>query len=451
MALLERFVDDSASGGDGLDNVGTVKFTALVNATYDHTGNGEGERHLSLTSAFSTYTFVTGDRVFLKNAVGGVADKLYKIASKVDSDAILLEADSGLTADSTADVDSSPGPWTWTEHMSTAVSNHKVNVKKGAYSVGGLNQSNAGTVLLPIVVVGYKEDLGDLDSAGRTSNQQELDIADFPIVTVTGTQAPNTFSIWQNIQIIGSAVNSHLFGSTAIDFVYLINCSFVNSNSTGAGRAIRGDNFYVAVNCDFTCSGTAHVSVLDADLSAHFSNCRVNSTAADGVTINSGTVENCVIFKQGTKGSIGIEYSNVFTVADHISGNTIFNFTDGIVTDPAVPTSIPVFANNIITDCTNAIRNAHSGTADVFCIAPNNRFRDNTTADLSGFTGLNINPITTDTGGPETDYTDTSADDFTLVSGSPAKAAGVIPFTDCGGLQRAEGAGGGGASAAIVG
>lgn len=78
----------------------------LVNATYDDTGNAEGELHLSLTGAFANYTFVAGDIIYLENAVGGVADGEYAIASKVDDDAILLSADAGLTADSTADVDS---------------------------------------------------------------------------------------------------------------------------------------------------------------------------------------------------------------------------------------------------------------------------------------------------------------------------------------------------------
>jgi hypothetical protein len=70
---------------------------------------------LSSAGAFSTYTWTAGDTIYLMNAVGGVADGLYEIASKVDSDAILLVANAGLTADSTADADSSSGAFATTQ------------------------------------------------------------------------------------------------------------------------------------------------------------------------------------------------------------------------------------------------------------------------------------------------------------------------------------------------
>jgi hypothetical protein len=46
MALSEIYVDPAiaADSGDGLDLLGL----SLPNASYDHTGDGEGERHLSL-------------------------------------------------------------------------------------------------------------------------------------------------------------------------------------------------------------------------------------------------------------------------------------------------------------------------------------------------------------------------------------------------------------------
>lgn len=110
MAFTDIYVDPAvnANSGDGMND--DVR-ASLVNATYDHTGNGEGERHLSLTAGFASYTFTAGDRIYLKNAAGGVAEGSYEVASKVDDDAILLVADAGLTADSTADVDSSAGTY----------------------------------------------------------------------------------------------------------------------------------------------------------------------------------------------------------------------------------------------------------------------------------------------------------------------------------------------------
>ena len=73
-------------------------------AVYDHTGNAGGEKHLSGTGEFAGYTHASGDKIWLRNATGGVADGAYAIASKVDDNAVLLSADAGLTADAT-DVD----------------------------------------------------------------------------------------------------------------------------------------------------------------------------------------------------------------------------------------------------------------------------------------------------------------------------------------------------------
>ena len=115
MAITNVYVNPAgaADDGDGLDTVGDLITgnAGLVNATYDHTGNGEGERHLLLASAFDTYTHLTGHIIYLKNAAGGIVEGVYTIASKVDGDAILLEDDAGLTADSSADVDSADGPF----------------------------------------------------------------------------------------------------------------------------------------------------------------------------------------------------------------------------------------------------------------------------------------------------------------------------------------------------
>lgn len=125
--MAEYFV--KASGGsdsnDGLDPLGL----ALTTAAYDHTGNGEGERHLSQTDAFIGYSFTAGDQIYL-NGTGGVADGLYEIASKVDNDAILLVADAGLTGDSTSpSITSSDGPWaTIQKGFDTATAGDIVNI-----------------------------------------------------------------------------------------------------------------------------------------------------------------------------------------------------------------------------------------------------------------------------------------------------------------------------------
>jgi len=97
----------ASDSNDGRDPLGC----ALANASYDHTGGGSGERQLTAASGTPFASVQAGDYIYLVNAVGGVADGLYEIASVPSSTVILLVDDSGLTADSTSDVDSSDGPW----------------------------------------------------------------------------------------------------------------------------------------------------------------------------------------------------------------------------------------------------------------------------------------------------------------------------------------------------
>ena len=86
---------------DCTDSVGM----GLAGASFDFTGNGEGELHLSEAGAFATYTYRSGDVIALSGAAG-VPDGVYSVASRVDDDAILLTADARLTADTTSDATS---------------------------------------------------------------------------------------------------------------------------------------------------------------------------------------------------------------------------------------------------------------------------------------------------------------------------------------------------------
>lgn len=81
--------------------VGDDVSAALSGATFDYSGNADGERCLTSTGAFASYTWAQGDYIRILAATGGVAPGGYYVASKVDSDAILLLEASGLTDDAT--------------------------------------------------------------------------------------------------------------------------------------------------------------------------------------------------------------------------------------------------------------------------------------------------------------------------------------------------------------
>ena len=55
----------------------------------------------------------------------------------------------------------------------------------------------------------------------------------------------------------------------------------------------------------------------------------------------------------------------------------------------------------------------------------NSRTRDNTTPRTGFGDSLNIAEVTTDTGGPETDYVDAPNGDITLIAAAPAVDSGL--------------------------
>lgn len=430
MAYTERFVTDAASGGDGNDNLGIT----LVNATYDHTGNGEGERHLSVSAGFSSYTFTTGDEIYLLNAAGGiVVPALYVIASKVDNDAILLSANSDLTADSTADVDSSAGPWTLAESLTNAVAADSVNIQSDSgYSLGADTVSNAGTISDLIRFRGYNLVRGDLEGQGYNSDGS-LNTTNFPDITLTGALTPNAYVIFEAIDFT-AALSGEMIVSSSLDNWGVVQCRMVNTQNNSLAACIRFDINCYTINSDFECSGAAHSYLINADVLFRVIGCRFKLVAAsacvkadnDGIIIGNVFIGNSGV-------GIGITCGSSSQV---IGNNTFYNLNQGVTFPNAAMIIPPLLFNNHVTDCGEYINSLYSATADLVVLEFNNRTRDNTTPRTGVGDGINVDEITTDTGGIATDYTAAGSDDLTLISSAPGAAAAMRPFNDCGGLQR---------------
>lgn len=121
-----------------------------------------------------------------------------------------------------------------------------------------------------------------------------------------------------------------------------------------------------------------------------------------------------------------------------IHGNTIAkNSSDGINIITGA-TSLQRITDNLITDNGGHGINGVSAANAVF--DPSNRFRDNTLGNTNLATdwmtlGSIVGIVTTDTGGPETDYVGYASNDFRLINGSPAQdmiyghAAGAYQFS----------------------
>jgi hypothetical protein len=107
----------------------------------------------------------------------------------------------------------------------------------------------------------------------------------------------------------------------------------------------------------------------------------------------------------------GINFSTTTTNSMvSADGNTVFNTTDAIQIGNANFTQLVLsLSNNHLTDNSGyAVNSLYAGTANVPIMSKNNRLRDNTSGSYNGFTdwaaGGVLGDVTTDTGGPTTDF-----------------------------------------------
>lgn len=356
-----------SSGGndanDGLDPLGL----ALSGATYDHTGNGEGERHLSSAGAFSGYSFTAGDRIYLSGAAGGVAAGLYEIASKVDDDAILLAADAGLTADSTGDVDSSDGPWASPQFaFDTATAGDTVVIcADGAHSPTATVDvdTNSGASGSPISFVGAAAN-GAEDGTWATISGASLSSTD-TLIAFDGVQG---YIAFRRLRFTGGpGIGLDIaYGSNGIDFdevrfdnfadtgVYLYGgqCNFTDFEYDNNGVPFGGNS--AGTNRGSQCSfvnGSIHDNTGDGaymhGTDILFFGCRIYDNGGMGIKWQRQTylnkVLNCTIFGNTGDGiGLGSSFSGdpqPFTFLNNVisdNGGYGVNMPSAMLADPLI-------------------------------------------------------------------------------------------------------------------
>ena len=440
MAYAEKYVEQGSSGGDGNDNVGL----SLSNATYDHTG-GANELQLTSTGSFSGYTFATGDVIWLTNAAGGiVVPAQYAIAAKIDNNIITLVANAGLTGDSTADVDSTGGPWTLAEAFTNATGvSVRVNVKSNAgYTSAADTIDGVGTIVGLLCYRGYNTLIGDLENQGWNSDGT-LDVTNYPAIQCDGAitmgASGNKFMLLQNMNFTG-ALSSPLVGDAAPDHVHVIECKFTNTQNNSSAIALRLDNTCSVINCDLECSGAAHDDVLSIDSECRIIGCRIKGTETSQNLIHCqdrATIVGCMFEGPG----IGAAVSNGNPT--NIVDNTFYKLETAITLSNVTPLAISGIVNNHITDCGKYIDNLNSGSANVGILEVNNRTRANTTPRTGVGEGANVGEITTETNGESTDFVNFGSGDFHLIDAAPGQGTGTRA-KDIGAYKAADPAGGGG-------
>lgn len=295
-----------------------------------------------------------------------------------------------------------------------------------------------GTSTSPVIIRGYGTTIGD-GFQGRSGGNGALVTANMPDITYTTGRLTATGSDWviyESLQISGaSTTNTLATGSNCA----VKSCVLTHTGTGANAVALSAGASNVVFDNDLTLSGgsggTAALSAGGVDVRVVAN--RINGGPAAGVTsagVRVIVIDNLIF----ASGGIGVTIIGTGTPCV-VYGNTIVGGgSDGV--DVITGTTVLQFvANCMITD--NSGNGVDGVSAANAIFAAYNRTRDNAAAYNSATDWLaatRYGDVTTDTGGPETDYADGGSDDYSLIGTSPAKGAGWWPYRDIGALQRQE-------------
>ncbi len=324
----------------------------------------------------------------------------------------------------------------------------RFNVQEGTYNRASTDTISAGgSATSPTVFRGFKLLIGD-GHQGYTSNGSALVTTHMPlIIMASGTLISITgnWIVFESINIQGNRPGTILTLATDSE---VKSCVVTNSNTNAATAGMQINTRCKAIDCDATLTGAsgglACFTTSTGTLGVVFQGCRAHTTsttAAGFATSSAGSPHfiNCLAYKCGV--GIVINNSNVAFAGVILGCTLVGNASDGIRA-PAL-TGLAWIANNLITD--------NGGYGITGSTSPaalhNNRFRDNTSGAISigadWATATSYGHVTTDAGGPETDYVDYANDDYRLVASSPAVGAGLPAPTSIGCFQRSAASGSG--------
>ena len=321
------------------------------------------------------------------------------------------------------------GEWTLAEAFAGAATGDRVNILSGNYSSGAVTLSAAGTAVSNITYRGYASSIGDLDSVQRGATGT-LVTTNFPVITCTGIIQSLGYTNFKNLSFTG-ALSSVLLGNTTADDWGLISCSVLNTQNNAAAACVGYDNTCYMIDCDVSCTGAAHGTLIDADAQFTMIGCRLKATANSNFVSPNDIVaiNNVFIGNAATPIGAGL-YINVFSGGTNpvIHGNTFL----GLVTAISLPNEapgglIPFIGNNHITDCTTYLNNRYSATASTAVVEYFNRTRDNGTARTGIGDGVLQAEIASGaTGDTTTDFVNPATADYHLLFAAPGTGLGIM-------------------------
>lgn len=337
-----------------------------------------------------------------------------------------------------------------------AVAGNLICVKAdGAYTVAATDTlAFSGTSTSPIRIIGYKTTrptaTTDGDGyLGRTNGNGALITTNLPALTYNSTfqlNATGSFLIVENLNIAGS--RSAPVATITTDSL-IRGCAFTNSSTNAAAAGLIINTRCLALDCDAfltgASGGAAAFTTSTGTAGVRFFGCRgktTSTTAAAFTTSTSGApiFESCTAYASGI--GILINSSNTGWAGSITRCTIVGNTSDGIQT-PTLTTQV-VIGDNMITD--NGGYGINLNAAGSSAVLFNNRTRDNTLGAINGGTNYvnatNYGAVTTDTGGPETDYVNSGGNDYNLIAGSPAVSVALPLYSSMGALQRSQTGGG---------
>lgn len=311
---------------------------------------------------------------------------------------------------------------------------------------------NGGASNAPVIIRGYATTIGD-GYQGRTVNGTgPLNTNNMAAISTTTGLLSITggFIILESLYLSG-ARNGAAVSTTTGTGVFFKSCR-IDDNSTGSATALNTQQASgTLLDCDLNllaASGGTAALISNAAGTRIVGN-RITGKTAIGVSLQtSANVDGNVIFNS----TIGIDMNTAAAVTYNIWNNTITGCSSNGIKE-SINVTLPVLViNNMITD--NGGWGMDCGSATNTVWFSNNRFRDNTLGAITNSTDFvsagNWSVVTTDTGGVETDYTDTSTFDYRLISTSPGLSIGLPAYIDAGGVQKSNTISAGGSTPGVV-
>ncbi len=461
MALAITTAWDVRTGGNDTNGGGFVPGSSGTDWTHQNgpqysVTDGVTAGSTTITSATAAFgTDVVGNVMYVQGGTGSVTAGWYQIVTRTNATTVVVDRATGLTAGTGVTLHIGGAFITISQALASAVTNNRINVKSGTYTVtAALAIATGGDAAGgPLVIEGYGSTPGDLGTK--------------PLIT-TSTNSVNPFELKANNVLIRNLSLSSTAGTkgdgirtngAAQSLFYCDHCTF-----DGFARGINFDNSPVWTvvgvvvtnttikNCNYGITSTAGAV-------ANYCYFKSNATFAAGSAQASGAsphvYTNCVFYGNG----IGMDMG--FTLSGLNSAGTLFVLTGcvfsdntyGIRTQNSTAGGVPATLLNcaFYNNATDDVWNGNT--------TPNNLGFPSATSYKNAYNGSSVRWIAADITLSADPFTARTSDDFSLnnVAGGGAAlrflgyggAAGDgTGFPDVGAVQTS-GSGGGG-SALIV-